>query len=202
MEKTLQWLVPIATNTTKSHHAFGWVGEWANTGSEMSRKPAGQSNLLRNETLHHVYKEKTEACILDLVVSLHHLVTQVRASNGGIRSPVKSPIMSPNQKTIQLSTHKQSPSSTLTVEDQEMLRDVSKRKKSPGISKSQEFDSGKTRLIKHHRLCKSSNHYPTNEAKTDSFPVWRLSSVPFIDFDINWIKALGVIFRVDTLRSL
>ncbi|XWS29958.1 hypothetical protein CRYUN_Cryun24cG0075800 [Craigia yunnanensis] len=32
MEKTLQWLVPIATNTAKAHHGFGWVGEWANTG--------------------------------------------------------------------------------------------------------------------------------------------------------------------------
>ncbi|XP_059280329.1 protein PSK SIMULATOR 1-like isoform X5 [Lycium ferocissimum] len=32
MEKTLQWLVPMAANTTKVHHGFGWVGEWANTG--------------------------------------------------------------------------------------------------------------------------------------------------------------------------
>jgi len=32
MEKTLRWLVPIASNTTKAHHGFGWVGEWANTG--------------------------------------------------------------------------------------------------------------------------------------------------------------------------
>ncbi|XP_050366605.1 protein PSK SIMULATOR 1-like isoform X2 [Argentina anserina] len=32
MEKTLQWLVPVAANTTKAHHGFGWVGEWANTG--------------------------------------------------------------------------------------------------------------------------------------------------------------------------
>ncbi|XP_038695606.1 protein PSK SIMULATOR 1-like isoform X2 [Tripterygium wilfordii] len=32
MERTLHWLVPIAANTTKVHHGFGWVGEWANTG--------------------------------------------------------------------------------------------------------------------------------------------------------------------------
>ncbi|KAE8735061.1 hypothetical protein F3Y22_tig00000477pilonHSYRG00233 [Hibiscus syriacus] len=136
MEKTLQWFIPIATNTTKAHHGFGWVGEWANIGSEMSCKTAGQTDLLRIETLHHAYKEKTEACILYMVVRLHHLVTQVRASNGGIRCLVKSPIRSPNQKTNQLSTQKQSTSSMLIVEDQEMLQDVSKRKKSPGISKS------------------------------------------------------------------
>ncbi|KAK5832387.1 protein PSK SIMULATOR 1-like [Gossypium arboreum] len=199
MEKTLQWLVPIATNTTKAHHGFGWVGEWANTGSEVNRKPAGQTDLLRIETLHHADKEKTEVYILDLVVWLHQLVTQVRTCNGGIRSPVKSPVRSPNQKMVQLTQKPTSP--MLTVEDQEMLRDVSKRKNTPGISKSQEFDTAKTRLSKHHRLSKSSNHSPTSETKKDPFPIRRLSSVPFIDFDIDRIKALDVIDRVDTLRS-
>ncbi|XP_040968036.1 protein PSK SIMULATOR 1 isoform X2 [Gossypium hirsutum] len=199
MEKTLQWLVPIATNTTKAHHGFGWVGEWANTGSEVNRKPAGQTDLLRIETLHHADKEKTEVYILDLVVWLHQLVTQVRTCNGGIRSPVKSPIRSPNQKMVQLTQKPTSP--MLTVEDQEMLRDVSKRKNTPGISKSQEFDTAKTRLSKHHRLSKSSNHSPTSETKKDPFPIRRLSSAPFIDFDIDRIKALDVIDRVDTLRS-
>ncbi|KAL3574262.1 hypothetical protein D5086_024875 [Populus alba] len=201
MEKTLQWLVPIATNTTKAHHGFGWVGEWANTGSEVNRKPAGQTDLLRIETLHHADKEKTETYILELVVWLHHLVSQVRAGNGP-RSPVKSPIRSPNEKTIQLSTQKpSSPSPTLTIEDQEMLRDVSKRKKTPGISKSQEFDTAKTRLSKHHRLSKSSSHSPMGETRKDPFPIRRPSSVPVINFDIDWIKTLDVIDRVDTIRS-
>ncbi|KAL0437994.1 UNVERIFIED_CONTAM: protein PSK SIMULATOR 1 [Sesamum latifolium] len=200
MEKTLQWLVPMATNTTKAHHGFGWVGEWANTGSEMNRKPAGQTDLLRIETLHHADKEKAEAYILDLVVWLHHLISQSRAANGGLRSPAKSPIRSPNQKMLQLSNQKpSSPSSTLTVEDQQMLRDVSKRKLTPGISKSQEFDTSKTRLCKHHRLSKSSSHSPTSENKRDPFPVRRPSSVPIINFDIDRIKALDVIDRVDTI---
>ncbi|XP_015886304.2 protein PSK SIMULATOR 1 [Ziziphus jujuba] len=203
MEKTLQWLVPIAANTTKAHHGFGWVGEWANTGSEVNRKPAGQTDLLRIETLHHADKEKTEAYILELVVWLHHLVNQARAGNGGIRSPVKSPIRSPNQKAIQSSTHKPNCASpTLTIEDQEMLRDVSKRKLTPGISKSQEFDTAKTRLNKHHRLSKSSSHSPTSEARKDPFPIRRPSSVPVINFDIDRIKALDVIDRVDTIRSI
>ncbi|XAR55625.1 hypothetical protein NMG60_11035755 [Bertholletia excelsa] len=204
MEKTLRWLLPMATNTTKAHHGFGWVGEWANTGSDVNRKPAGQTDLIKIETLHHADKEKTEAHILELVVWLHHLINQSRAAmNAGIRSPVKSPIRSPNQMAIQLSTHKGgSPSPTLTVEDQEMLRDVSKRKLTPGISKSQEFDTAKTRLNKHHRLTKSNSHSPTCEIKKDPFPIRRPSSVPVIDFDIDRIKALDVIDRVDTIRSL
>ncbi|KAJ6422083.1 hypothetical protein OIU84_027094 [Salix udensis] len=203
MEKTLRWLVPIATNTNKAHHGFGWVGEWANTGSEVNHKPAGQTDLLRIETLHHADKEKTEIYVLELVVWLHHLVSQVRAANGGIRSPVKSPIRSPNQKTIQLSTQNpSSPSPLLTTEDREMLRDVSKRKKTPGISKSQEFDTAKTRLSKHHRLSRSISHSPMGEPRKDPFPIRRLSSVPVIDFDIDRMKALDVIDRVDTIRSL
>ncbi|XP_034924651.1 protein PSK SIMULATOR 1 [Populus alba] len=202
MEKTLHWLVPIATNTNKAHHGFGWVGEWANTGSEVNRKPSGQTDLLRIETLHHADKEKTEIYILELVVWLHHLVSQVRAANGGLRSPVKSPIRSPNQKTIQLSQSPSSPAPMLTIEDQEMLRDVSKRKKTPGISKSQEFDTAKTRLSKHHRLSKSSSHSPMGETRKDPFPIRRPSFVPVIDFDIDRMKALDVIDRVDTIRSL
>ncbi|XP_059280326.1 protein PSK SIMULATOR 1-like isoform X2 [Lycium ferocissimum] len=184
MEKTLQWLVPMAANTTKS-----------------DIKPASQVDLLRIETLYHADKERTEAYILELVVWLHYLVSQSRsAANGGVRSPVKSPIHSPNQKTIQLSSHKpSSPSSPLTVEDREMLRDVSKRKLTPGISKSQEFaDTG---LSKYHRLSKSSSHSPINETRKNPFPIRRPSSVPVFDFDIDRMKALDVIDRVDTIRG-
>ncbi|TKY51509.1 hypothetical protein E2542_SST23025 [Spatholobus suberectus] len=201
MEKILQWLVPIAANTTKAHHGFGWVGEWANTGSEVNRKPTGQTDLLRIETLHHADKDKTEAYILELVIWLHHLVSQVRVGNGGIRSPVKSPIRSPNQKTGQLFTQKACSSPMLTVEDQQMLRDVGKRKLTPGISKSQEFDTAKTRLSKHHRLSKSSSHSPISESKNDIFSTRRLPSIPVIDFDIDRMKALDVIDRVDTIGS-
>ncbi|KAG6432686.1 hypothetical protein SASPL_104270 [Salvia splendens] len=200
MEKTLQWLVPLATNTTKAHHGFGWVGEWANTGSEMNHKLAGQMDLLRIETLYHADKEKTEAYILDMILWLHHLICQSRAANGGLRSPGKSPIRSPNQRMLQLSSQKpSSPSSALSVEDQEMLRDVSKRKLTPGISKSQEFNTSRASLSKHHRLTKSNSHSPTHETKRDPFPIRRPSSVPIINFDIDRIKVLDMIDRVDTI---
>ncbi|KAF8376974.1 hypothetical protein HHK36_030346 [Tetracentron sinense] len=184
MEKTLQWLVPIATNTTKS---------------EVNGKPAGQTDLIRIETLHHADKEKTEVCILELIMWLHHLVGQSRTgTNGGIRSPIKSPIRSPTQKAILLPIHKPNASSPiLTVEDQVMLQDVNKRKLIPGISKSQEFDTVKNRLSKHNRLSKSNSHSPTRGIEEIS-PV----TVPVMDFDIDRIKALDVIDGVDMLGSL
>ncbi|KAI3820059.1 hypothetical protein L1987_13915 [Smallanthus sonchifolius] len=202
MEKTMQWLVPIATNTTKAHHGFGWVGEWANTGAEANGKASCPVDSLKIETLHHADKEKTEECILELIVWLHHLVCQSRAINGGMRSPVKSPIRSPNQKGIQISTNRpNSPLPALTTEDQEMLRDISKRKLTPGISKSQEFGT-RDRLSKNHRLTKSSSHSPTREIKRDPFPIKRPSSVPIINFDIDRIKAMDVIDRVDDIKSV
>lgn len=164
----------------------------------MNQKPSGQDDLLRIETLHHADKDKTEAYILELVVWLHHLVSHSRT---GIMSPVKSPVQSPINLSI---LRPNSASSTLTVEDQEMLRDVNKRKLTPGISKSQEFNTAKSRVLKHHhRLTKSNSHSPTTtEAKKDPFPIWRPSSVPIVDFDIDRIRVLDAIDRVDTIRSL
>ncbi|KAJ0972055.1 hypothetical protein J5N97_020014 [Dioscorea zingiberensis] len=204
MEKTLRWLVPIANNTTKAHHGFGWVGEWANTGTEMNRKPAGQTDLVRVETLHHADKDKTEAHMLDLVIWLHHLINLSRPSNGSIRSPIKSPVRSPSQNssTVSLTTNNpDTKSPILTDEDHKMLRDVRFRKLTPGISKSQEFDISKIRQCKG-RLTKSNSHSPSNESNKDFIPMRRSSMAPAIDFDIDRIKALDVIDRVDTLRKL
>ncbi|XP_009592629.1 protein PSK SIMULATOR 1-like isoform X1 [Nicotiana tomentosiformis] len=93
MEKTLQWLVPVATITAKAHHGFGWVGEWANAGSESNRKSIVSADVIQIETLHHADKQKSEAYILELVLWLNYLVAQSKAtSNGGrLRSLLKSP---------------------------------------------------------------------------------------------------------------
>ncbi|XVF35955.1 hypothetical protein REPUB_Repub19eG0016400 [Reevesia pubescens] len=77
MEKTLQWLVPVATNTTKAHQCFGWVGEWANTGNEFGTSATTNITLTRLQTLYHADKQRTDACILELVAWLHHLISLV-----------------------------------------------------------------------------------------------------------------------------
>ncbi|XP_020676336.1 uncharacterized protein LOC110095231 isoform X1 [Dendrobium catenatum] len=207
MEKTLQWLVPIANNTTKAHHGFGWVGEWASTGAEVAHKPAGHSTMLRVETFFHADKANTDAYILDLIVWLHHFINLSRRGKNffSSRSPVKSTLLSSSQNSASSAlSSKSSPinsstyTSTLTEEEQEMLRQIVLPKRSYRISKSQDFDMERPQLFKLSRLSKSSSNTPTRMSKNES----RKMSLPVIDFDINRTKALDVIDRVDSLRKL
>ncbi|CAM0908778.1 unnamed protein product [Alopecurus aequalis] len=83
MQKTLRWILPIAENTTRAHQGFGWVGEWANFGSEMDEKSGSWHGVTRVQTLHHADKAATERHMLELVVLLHHLVVQVKSRGYG-----------------------------------------------------------------------------------------------------------------------
>ncbi|GER36226.1 hypothetical protein STAS_12557, partial [Striga asiatica] len=76
MEKTLHWLVRVATNTAKAHHGFGWVGEWAGFGSNLNRRTVEPLDIMQIETLHHADKQKTEAYIIDLLLWLNYLVSR------------------------------------------------------------------------------------------------------------------------------
>ncbi|XP_015692355.1 protein PSK SIMULATOR 1-like isoform X2 [Oryza brachyantha] len=73
MDKTLKWLVPMAINTTCAR-GFLRFSEWAKSGTERIGRRPGQPDVI--ETLYHADKAKTDAYILDLVVWLHHLVSQ------------------------------------------------------------------------------------------------------------------------------
>ncbi|WVZ20296.1 hypothetical protein V8G54_007618 [Vigna mungo] len=69
IKKTLRWLVPMATNTSKAHHRFGWLGQWANTRYEVNKK----SGLMWIETFHHADKDKVEHYILEILLWFHRL---------------------------------------------------------------------------------------------------------------------------------
>ncbi|CAH8281535.1 unnamed protein product [Eruca vesicaria subsp. sativa] len=196
MERTLHWLVPIAANTTKAHHGFGWVGEWANTGSDFTSKPSG-GDVLRIETLYHANKEKTENYILGQIIWLQHLVTKAKsdAARGGHRL---SSIKSTNQQLIseQLSVP------LVTVEEQKMLQEVVKRKRTPCVSKSQDFDCEYSRVRKCDPLSKSSDYLCGVRRSKSAAAVKRFSSgFSLVDFVIDKEKALDVIDRVDMPRD-
>ncbi|KAG5408205.1 hypothetical protein IGI04_004529 [Brassica rapa subsp. trilocularis] len=196
MERTLHWLVPIAANTTKAHHGFGWVGEWANTGSDFTSKANG-GEILRIETLYHASKEKTEIYILGQIIWLQHLVTKAKSEARG--GPKLSSIKSRNQQLVS------EPLSVplVTEEEQKMLEEASMRRKrgTPCVSKSHDFDSEYSRVRKCDPLSRSSEYF-RGVRRSKSAAVKRFSSgFPFLDFVIDKEKALDVIDRVDVPRD-
>ncbi|KAI3985983.1 hypothetical protein MKX01_039065 [Papaver californicum] len=183
MTKILNWLFPVATNTTKAHQGFGWVGEWANTGNEFNKKTSGQNSLMRIQTLYHAEKERTDTYILELVTWLHRMIIQIRNRDNGSNKPL-APVRSLSQKAVVLlvETREDPPRKNqtnlvlqLSPEIQDMLADVSFRRLNPGISKSQEFRSrSKRRTTNRLRISKSSGSSPTrefNETKTNNLDV-------------------------------
>ncbi|XP_062184987.1 protein PSK SIMULATOR 1-like isoform X2 [Phragmites australis] len=86
MEKTLKWLVPMAINTTCAR-GFLRFSEWAKAGTERVGRRPGQAVPI--ETLYHADKARTEDYILELVVWLHHLVSQSnRPANAIMQRPM------------------------------------------------------------------------------------------------------------------
>ncbi|XP_020227406.1 uncharacterized protein LOC109808704 [Cajanus cajan] len=193
MEKTLHWLVPIATNTAKAHHGFGWVGEWANTGSELNKKTV-KTDVMRIETLHHADKDKVENYILELLLWLHRLAVKIKAGiDAETRSPLKSHVGTALQTSNQQSTN------ALTTDEQKMLQDVSNKIRLRGNSKSLDFDSVKIGLTDNGRLTKSSSYSSTSRSKELSFNRI-MSKLPVIDFGIDKKRALDVIDRLEVAR--
>lgn len=93
IEKTLCWFSPVAINTAKAHHGFGWVGEWADTGSGLGRKPNGLNDINRIETFNHADKQITESYIVELLLWLNHLMSQLKinANVSEVQSNAESP---------------------------------------------------------------------------------------------------------------
>ncbi|KAB5511895.1 hypothetical protein DKX38_028923 [Salix brachista] len=215
MEKTLQWLVPMSTNTAKAHHGFGWVGEWASTGSEANRKTtAGAADIIRIETLHHADKEKTEAYILEQLLWLHHLVSKTKSVSSGVstKSPAKSAIGTQGQKSNK--KQKQEPPNAadlpdsvtsnapppLPTKDQKILQDASEEKQIEGNSKSPDVNSVDTELIEDGEP-RTSNNDSFQRKSEDSATVKRVPSVlPNSDIGIDREKDLGEIDTVEVLR--
>ncbi|XP_065874102.1 protein PSK SIMULATOR 1 [Euphorbia lathyris] len=140
MEKTLRWLVPMSTNTAKAHHGFGWVGEWANTGSELNRRPtSATADIIQIDTLHHACIERTEAYILELVLWLHHLAN--KSKNVGKKLPTSEKLNQARkdelpEKLNQAPNGELANPPALTIQDQVLLKETIPQKQIPGNCKS------------------------------------------------------------------
>ncbi|KAG8494280.1 hypothetical protein CXB51_011603 [Gossypium anomalum] len=167
MEKTLQWLVPVATNTTKAHQGFGWVGEWANTGIEFGKGGAANITLTRLQTLHHANKQKTDAYILELVTWLHQLTSLAKQRDQSFKpKPVRSPTYkgfvfhSKMQRFLSVKDGTKVQRIELCEEERNLLNKVTARRLIPGVSKSQELPLGKSKGIKVWALSRSTGNSP------------------------------------------
>nr|TKS09475.1 hypothetical protein D5086_0000092850 [Populus alba] len=209
MEKTLQWLVPLSTNTAKVHHGFGWVGEWASSGSEANRKPAaGAADIIQIETLHHADKEKTEAYILEQLLWLHHLVSKTKSVSSGvsIKSPAKSAIGTQGQKSNQ-KQEQESPNAadlpdavTSNAPPPTTEGHASEENQIEENSKSQDINSVDTKLREDCGPSTTNNNSPRRKSE-DSATVKNVPSVlPISDIGIDKEDELDKIDRVDVLR--
>ncbi|XP_065881666.1 protein PSK SIMULATOR 2-like [Euphorbia lathyris] len=167
IEKTLHWLVPVATNTNKAHQGFGWVGEWANTGSEFGKNTTTQNNLIRLQTLYHADKQKADMYILELVTLLHRLIDLVRHRDHGLKTaPFRSPTRkglvfhTKMQKLLSLNRGTTTYSIQLSRDDKDLLQKVCRRRLVPGISKSQEFSKRRDKVK---TLSRSTGSSPARE---------------------------------------
>ncbi|KAK4264635.1 hypothetical protein QN277_025786 [Acacia crassicarpa] len=186
IEKTLHWLVPVATNTVKAHHAFGWVGEWASTVPEANLKTS-PTNVLRIETFHHADRDKVEKYILELLLWLQRLAIKSGAGFDvvGVRSTMKSSHLALPQKAPITDPPLQ------TVSERNMLQLVSKKEWIKGLSKSWDFDRMEVKLRENSRLTKSRSDISFNRFS---------SKLPVIDFGVDKERALDVIDRVEFER--
>ncbi|KAK8648916.1 hypothetical protein V6N13_129658 [Hibiscus sabdariffa] len=155
MEKTLEWLAPVATNTTKAHQGFGWVGEWANTSKEFRRNATANVTLTPLQTLHHADKQKMDEYILELVAWLHHLISLVKQRDScdkphPVRSPTSKGLVyhSKMQRFLSLNGGTKAERTKLSEEEVNLLNKASVKRSIPGISKSLELPSGKSRGIR------------------------------------------------------
>ncbi|TYH11267.1 hypothetical protein ES288_A07G244700v1 [Gossypium darwinii] len=182
MEKTLQWLVPLAANTTNS---------------ELNKKPStGPADVIRIETLHHADKEKTETYILEQLLWLHYLVNKSKSSVAlGLNTSTKTQVTSREK-------NKQPKPESFTAqipEEEKLLQDLTMKVGIQGISRSLDFDCERRRLRKHDCLSKSTGHSPPRVSKEKGLTKRLPSGVPIIAYGMYKEKALDVIDRVDSL---
>ncbi|CAI9116947.1 OLC1v1018244C1 [Oldenlandia corymbosa var. corymbosa] len=166
MEKTLQWLVPVAADTTRAHQGFGWVGEWANTGNEFGKKTSTTSNIIRLQTLYHADKKKMDSYILELVTWLHRLISLVRYRDNGAKVvvPTRSPAANKGLQGIPGNKNGKVRSAHISLEDRNLLNEVTRRRKMvPVRSKSQEFLVTKKARSKIWALSRSTGSSPRVE---------------------------------------
>ncbi|KAL2346240.1 hypothetical protein Fmac_000240 [Flemingia macrophylla] len=172
MDKILQWLVPLATNTIKRNQGFGWIGEWANTSNDFGDDTSTESTLIRLQTLYYADKRKIDVYIVELLAWLHHLIIFIKSRQNTLRPmlPTRSPpkgleLQSKMQQFLILSVDSSNKplGSQISQEDRRLLEEVIARRKSPGVSKSEDLGLAKKKQAKDSHVAQSAGSSPAKE---------------------------------------
>ncbi|XP_020208786.1 uncharacterized protein LOC109793731 isoform X3 [Cajanus cajan] len=184
MDKILQWLTPLATNTTKAHQGFGWVGEWANASNQFGEKTAKENNLIRLQTLYYAEKQKIDFYIIELLAKLHYLVTFVRYRHNSIKpmpsktSPKPPDFESKMLQIISLDSISKPLGTQLSQEDKRLLEEVTMKRRNPGVSKSENLVMTKKRSAK---VCHYSKSVGGSPITTEGLEYQRSSVLDIMD---------------------
>ncbi|KAI5402823.1 protein PSK SIMULATOR 2 isoform X2 [Lathyrus oleraceus] len=172
MDKTLKWLVPFAANTIKAHQGFGWVGEWANTSNDFADNTTKESNPIRLQTLYYADRQKIDLHIIELLAWIHYLISSGRSRQNASRPmPARSPPKRPELQSkmrqfliLSLDRNNKPLGTQLSQEDRILLEEVIARRRSPGVSKSQELGVSKKTQTRHPLRTKSAGSSPVRES--------------------------------------
>ncbi|KAI5077695.1 hypothetical protein GOP47_0007519 [Adiantum capillus-veneris] len=192
LERMLAWLVPIATNTTKAHHGFGWVGEWANTGSSLDVSLSAQTQFSLIQTLHHADRATTEECILELLVLLHYLVCLARDNVAEFTSSLRPSPSQEVEKTMQLDILQAPTAFGGEKVEQHFLNDAEPTNLVLERLPSREESS--------YILTKSDSRSSNRSMEDETSPsVNHVHLVPVVNLKLDRVKSLDIMDRVDDI---
>lgn len=126
--------------------------------NEFGENMARESNLIRLQTLYYAEKHKIDFYIIELLTQIHYLVTFVRYRHNTMKpmpkrtSPRRLDFQSNMLQFISLDSINKPLGSKLSQEDKRLLEEVTMRRRSPGVSKSEDLAVTKKRSAKvwHH----------------------------------------------------
>lgn len=145
---------------------------------------AKQSNIIRLQTLHYADKQKLDVHLLELLTLLHQLMSIGRYRHDAMkpmpnRSPLKGlDFQSKIQHWISIDGSGKTVGVKLSEEDRSLLQEVMQRKRTPGVSTSEDLALAKKReaLGRGWRSSRSVGSSPINDL--DTRLRWDLHNAP------------------------
>lgn len=131
-----------------------------------------ESNPIRLQTLYYADRQKIDLHIIELLAWIHYLISSGRSRQNASRPmPARSPPKRPELQSkmrqfliLSLDRNNKPLGTQLSQEDRILLEEVIARRRSPGVSKSQELGVSKKTQTRHPLRTKSAGSSPVRES--------------------------------------